>query len=103
MFLTNGASQPYALPVLSCPVLSLQPGSLQVRLRASMLSRTQAGKSPGLRFQVAGSSVGASRRGLELCPVVWGEHCWGCRTQRAPEGCWQPNWSQQVGMEGLWG
>lgn len=59
VFLTNEDSQPHALSVLSCLVLTVPssgPGSLQVRLRASTPNRTQASRSPGLRSQVAGSS-----------------------------------------------
>lgn len=39
----------------SCPVLSLSLGSLQVRLKASTLSRTQLGRSLRLQFRVAGT------------------------------------------------
>lgn len=57
VFLTNGASQPHALPVPSCPDCPV-PGA-RVTLgeaQGQSPSRTQSGRSPGLRFQEAGSS-----------------------------------------------
>lgn len=107
VFLTNGASQPQALPVPSRPpVLSPGPGSLQVRLRDSTLSRTGR-RSPGSESTWPERASGASAAGGRQDRPGWGAspprpaapppgHCWGAGS---PEGCGQPSWSQQEGRE----
>lgn len=107
VFLTNGASQPHALPIPSHPpVLSPGPGSLQVRLRSGT-AHSAGRRSPGLRFHGARASDSLCGCGGLEDPPGWGcqparpaalppGHCWGAES---PRGLWAAQ-LEPAGREG---